>query len=189
MDWFIIAVSGTPGTGKTTLAKYLSKKFSLKYFDVTGFIKKNNLSEKFDKKRNCLVVDEKVLSKKIVQEIKKQETRALYKILVDKKEFSKQVKNFLKTKIPKKIPKTGKKNNKTQIFVGIIIDSHLSHFLPKNFVDLCIITKTKLKKKKKRLQKRKYSEKKIKENLEAEIFDTCFEEALQKKHEITIFNN
>src|SRR3989338_5751172 len=57
--------------------------------------------------------------------------------------------------------------------VSLVIDSHLSHYLPKKWVDVCIVTKTSLKKLKQRLKKRGYHKAKIKENLECEIFDVC----------------
>lgn len=181
MGWFVIAVSGTPGTGKTYISEMLSKKFSLLHFDVNNFIKRKSLSEDYDKKRHCYVVDEKLLSKEIVKE-----TRILCqknpKILMDKKRFEKEIRGFLKN--PKKTSQKPK-----QPYSGIVIDSHLSHYLPKRFVDLCIITKTEIKTLKKRLKKRKYLESKITENLQAEIFDVCYEEALQKKHNIAIFKS
>ena len=55
-----------------------------------------------------------------------------------------------------------------------IIDGHLSHYLK---ADYCVVCKCDLKILKKRLEKRKYSKKKVRENLDAEIFDVCFNEA------------
>ena len=69
-----------------------------------------------------------------------------------------------------------------------MIDSHLSHFLPSKYVDKCYVTKCNLKELEKRLKKRKYSKKKIRENLDAEIFDVCFEEAKENKHDIEIID-
>ena len=69
---------------------------------------------------------------------------------------------------------------------GVVIDSHLSHYLPKEKVDICIITKCELKVLEKRLIKRKYHIEKIRENLDAEIFDTCRVEALENGHKIII---
>ncbi len=71
---------------------------------------------------------------------------------------------------------------------NLIIDSHMSHFIPANYVDLCIITKCSLKTLKARLQERGYSENKVRENLEAEIFDTCLIEAEEMKHNILIID-
>jgi adenylate kinase len=73
------------------------------------------------------------------------------------------------------------KNNK-----NIVIDSHLSHYLPKKYVDKCFITKCELKVLKKRLTNRGYSEKKIRDNLDAEIFDTCRIEAQELGHIIDV---
>lgn len=68
----------------------------------------------------------------------------------------------------------------------LVIDSHLSHFLGKKYVDLCIVVKCDLKILRKRLEKRKYSKEKIKENLDAEIFDVCLEEAKEEGYKIKV---
>ena len=73
-------------------------------------------------------------------------------------------------------------------YEGIIIDSHLSHYIPKKYVDLCIITKCDIKELNKRLKRKKYSKDKIQENLQAEIFDICYNEALKQKHKIIIID-
>ena len=69
---------------------------------------------------------------------------------------------------------------------NIIIDSHMSHYLPKKYVDLCIVTKCEIKVLKNRLKKRNYSLSKIKDNIEAEIFDVCLLEAKKRKHVILV---
>jgi adenylate kinase len=71
---------------------------------------------------------------------------------------------------------------------SLVIDSHLSHYLSPKYVDLCIVTKCDIKELKKRLQKRKYSKEKIKENLQVEIFDTCLNEAKELNHKIKIID-
>lgn len=68
----------------------------------------------------------------------------------------------------------------------LVIDSHLSHYIPCKYVDLCIVTKCALKTLEKRLKKRKYSKDKIRENLDAEIFDTCRIEALEASHKVKV---
>ena len=138
-----IIITGSVGSGKTTLSKKISKYLDFDYIDVNKLIKKEGLSVGYDNKEMCEVVDVKKLNKTLVRLIK---------------EF---------------------KN-------GIVIDSHLSHYLPKEYVDLCIVTKCNLLELKKRLKKRKYSEKKIKDNMESEIFNICFEEAKEKGHKILI---
>ena len=72
---------------------------------------------------------------------------------------------------------------------GLVIDSHLAHYLPRKYVDLVIVTKNTLKKLKQRLAKRKYPKLKIKENMEAEIFDTSLTESQELKHKIKVVWN
>lgn len=97
----------------------------------------------------------------------------------------KKLNKFLISKI--KNFKNDKKNfSWGKIFNGVIIDSHLSHYLPKKYVDLCIVVKCSLKTLKKRLSKKKYPESKIRENLDAEIFDVCLTEAQENNHNILI---
>ena len=139
-----IAISGTPGTGKTTLAKKLAKSLNYKYLDVNKLIKSNKLAESYDKKRKCIIIDIKKLNKILIKEIKKNP--------------------------------------------NLIIDSHLSHYLPKKYLDLCIITKCSLKILEKRLKKKKYSKQKTRENLDCEIFDICLNEAKELKHRILIID-
>ena len=69
---------------------------------------------------------------------------------------------------------------------GVIIDSHLSHYLLKKYVDLCIVTKCNLRVLEKRLRKKKYFKAKIRENMDVEIFDICLNEAKENKHKIFI---
>ena len=132
----VIVVTGTPCTGKTTIAKVLAKKLKWKYLDVNKIIKKYKLIESYDKLRKTNEVSIKKLNKALLKEIKS----------------------------------------------NSIIDSHLSHYLPKKSVTLCIVLKCSLKDLKKRLIKRKYPEIKIKENLEAEAFETSLVESSKHKN-------
>ena len=144
----IICVTGTPGTGKTTLAKKLAddlKNLKTEYIDGNKIIKKHNLSEGIDKKKDCMIIDEQKFTDSAIKECKKDSIN--------------------------------------------IIDSHLSHHLPKNKVKFCIVCKSELKELKKRLEKREYSEEKIRENMDVEIFDTCLIEAQEKGHETFIYDD
>ncbi len=67
----IICVTGTPGTGKTGIAKRLAETLDLEYIDVNSLIKKNKLHDGYDKKRKCYIVDEKKLAKAVIKEIGK----------------------------------------------------------------------------------------------------------------------
>jgi len=70
----------------------------------------------------------------------------------------------------------------------VIIDSHLSHELDKRYVDLCVVVKCDIKVLKRRLERRGYSKLKIRENLDAEIFDVCLVEAVENGHKIKIID-
>ncbi|MFH1053406.1 MAG: adenylate kinase family protein [Candidatus Woesearchaeota archaeon] len=71
---------------------------------------------------------------------------------------------------------------------SLVIDSHLSHFVPNKYVDLCIVTKCDLNVLEKRLKKRSYGKGKVRENLDAEIFDICYNEAKEKGHKILVID-
>ena len=142
----VIIISGSPGTGKTTVAKKLAKEKKYKYINVNNIIKENKLNEKYDKERDTNVIDIDKLNKVLIKIIK------------------------------------------TENSPGLVIDSHLSHYLPKKYVDRCTITKCNLKELEKRLHKRGYSKEKVRENLDAEIFDTCRIEALEVGHKVEVVN-
>ena len=142
----VIIVTGTPGTGKTTLAKKLSKKLDFHYLDANEIIKEYDISEGYDKKRDTNIIDTKKLNLALIKEI----------------------------------------NNHKKIENGIIIDSHLSHYLPRRHVDVCIVTKCDLKELENRLRNEKYSKSKIRENMDAEIFDICLSEAKERGHKVLV---
>ncbi len=141
----VICISGSVGSGKTTLSKKLARSLKFEYVDVTKEVKKNKLSIGFDEKRDCEIIDEKKLLKLLIEKINK-----------------------------------SKKN--------LIIDSIFSHLIPKKYVDLCIVTTCEIDVLRDRLKKRKYSPEKIKENVEAEIFDSFVIEAKEKKHSLLVVN-
>jgi len=141
---------------------------------ITGSIAtgKTTLAKKLCKKKNYHYLD----VNKVIQQYKLAEgyDEKRKAVIVDTKKLNKKLINIIKT------------HQKQGMLKGIIIDSHLSHYLPKQYVDLCIVTKCNLKKLKKRLQKRKYGKQKIRENLDCEIFDICLQEAKEKGHKIKI---
>ena len=155
----VIVVTGVPGTGKTTLSKLLAKKLDFHYLDVNKLISKYKLSEGYDKKRRTKIIDVNKLNKKLINEIKS---------------IQKSNKNY--------------KYGKFKEIKGIIIDSHLSHYLPRKYVDFCVVAKCDIKELSKRLKKKKFHQLKIKENIEAEIFDVCLNEAKERKHKIIVID-
>lgn len=145
MDSMIIAISGTPGTGKSTLARKISEKLGYDVLDVNKLLEEDEgLVLEFDRRRDTKVIDTERLNDVLIQKI--DETK-----------------------------KAGK---------GLVIDSHLSHMLPKEEVGLCIVLSCDLSVLKERLVERGYNNLKIKENLEAEAFDEILEEARETGHEV-----
>ncbi len=144
----IIAVSGTPATGKTFIAKILAKKLKADYLDLADFIKKYHLSSTYDRSLQTSVVNLQKLNKAVLPVMKR---------------YKKERKN-------------------------LVIDSHLSHYLSHQYISLCIITKCNLKVLRRRLKQRHYSQKKIKENMNAEIFEVCLLEAIVNKHRVKVID-
>lgn len=138
----LIIVTGTPGTGKSLLAKKLSLSIGYTYFNVASFIKKAGLSESYDRKRQTWVVDTRKLTSRLLSELKG----------------------------------------------NYVVDSHLSHYLPSSKVRLCIVARTDLKTLKRRLQRRGYPPHKVRENLDAEIFNVCGQEAREQGHRVLEFD-
>ena len=135
----LIIITGTPGTGKSTLARDLAKELHGTRLNLHRYYKQ--LSTTYNKQKQCYDID-----------LRK------FKAFVEKQQ--------------KKYP-------------HLIIDSHISHLLPRRMVNLCIVlTCSNLKVLKKRLELRKYPAKKVRENLDAEIFQVCLMEAKEKGHKI-----
>lgn len=144
MSKIVIAISGSPGTGKSTLAAFLAEKLGFDRLDLHKHYQK--ISTKYDPKKQSYVVDYKKFEKLVTEKIKKSKK-------------------------------------------GLIIDSHISHLLPRRLVDLCIVLAcSDLKKLQRRLQQRRYSKRKIRENLDAEIFQVCLMEAKEKGHKVLVFD-
>ncbi len=136
-----IIITGTPGTGKTVLAKRIANERKIEYISLKKIIKEYQLAEGFDTKRRCEIVDEQKMVKKV-------------------------------------LTLTKRKN--------CVIDGHLSHEIPPRFVNECIVTRCSLPILKKRLMKRSYSKQKIRENLDAEIFEVCLTEAKERGHKVEV---
>ncbi len=136
----VIIITGTPGTGKTALARYLAAKLGFAYIDPVRMFKRE-VSEGYDNIRRTSIVDQLKLRRSMAKLVRQ----------------SKNVK-------------------------GLVIDSHMSHFLPGKYVSLCIVTRCSLKILKKRLELKGYNASKVRENIDAEIFEVCLQEALEMGH-------
>jgi len=137
----VIIVTGTPCTGKSTLARELALELKYEYVDVSLLVK--DICSEFDDERDCLVVDVTRLNELLIAKMSK--------------------------------------NKK------LVIDSHLSHHIDPKYIDVCIVCKCELKELKKRLKARGYSSAKVRENMDAEIFDVCLVEAQEEmKHNVIV---
>ena len=141
-----IIISGTPGTGKSYLAKKLAKLTYSRVLEVNELIKKKKLHQGYDRSRRCYIVDEHKLSLYLAKYIRKCSD-------------------------------------------NIIIVGHMAHYISPKLVDLCIITKANLKTLRRRLMSRNYVKSKIRENLDAEIFDVCYNEAKELGHKVITYDS
>ena len=135
---------------------------------------KTTLSKKLAKKLNFYYFDVNnfIQKNKLYEGIdKKRRTK-----IVDVKKLNKSLIIEIK-----KLKNAGK-------YKGIIIDSHLSHYLPKKYVDFCIVTKCAIQVLNKRLKRKGFHKSKIQENLQAEIFDICHNEAVELKHKVIVLD-
>jgi len=68
-----ILITGTPGTGKTELAKELSLLLKKKVISTTKYAKKYSLFEDYDEKKDTYDVDTDKLMSLLIEEVKKSE--------------------------------------------------------------------------------------------------------------------
>lgn len=163
----VIVISGTPGTGKSTLAEMLVKELGYSRLILSKYYQQ--LSRRYNKTKQCYDIDMQKFTA-LVEKIKRDKNR-------DKEIKHKEMNGEIKKK------ESNKKIEK------IIIDSHIAHLLPKKLVDLCIVLIcSDLKKLQKRLEQREYSKKKIRENMDAEIFQVCLTEAKEKGHKVVVLD-
>ena len=128
----IIAITGTPGTGKTSVAKKLVMEGYI-VLDLNRIACENNFLLGRDEKRNSNIVDIDKLN------------------LFIKKNYSK--------------------------FDIVFVEGHLSHLL--KCVDKLVVLRLEPSQLKKHLKKKRWNEKKIKENLESEILDIVLCESVE----------
>ena len=134
----ILIISGTPGTGKTTIARILSKELQLDLIEINALVKEN--PELVTGKENgTLIIDLEKLNEKIKER------------------------------------------------QNIIIEGHFAHLL--NFKSaIIIVLRTHPEELERRLTKKGFGKRKIKENVEAETLDACLIEALENYNEVYEIN-
>lgn len=67
----VILVTGTPGTGKTTISRLLSIKLNAGHIDLTTYAHANHLITSRDKFRETDIIDLKAVRRSITEEIKR----------------------------------------------------------------------------------------------------------------------
>lgn len=66
----VIIISGSPATGKTTLAEIIRKKLHFHRIDINKIIKEQKLCGEYDEARRCKIIDTNKLNKSVMKLIK-----------------------------------------------------------------------------------------------------------------------
>jgi adenylate kinase len=144
----IIALTGTPGTGKTT---------------VCGIIKEHS---QYRKQYHIIDLNKLVLNGKLYSG--RDEARDTY--IADMDEMEERVKQII---------------NESPQDRDVIMEGHLAHFLP---ADVIIVLRAHPAALRKRLGKKNYSFKKVKENADAEALDVILVESVQRNKNVFEIN-
>ncbi|KAL1124043.1 hypothetical protein AAG570_001813 [Ranatra chinensis] len=128
-----ILITGTPGTGKSTLAEKLSKQLKFKWINVSELAKEKNYLSEIEND-GCGILDED----KVVDEL--EETVG-------------------------------------STVGGVIVEYHGCDFFPERWFDMVIVLRTSTEQLYDRLSARGYAEKKLRDNVDCEIFQVLAEEA------------
>lgn len=131
----VVVISGTPGTGKTSVAEKI-KVAGYLTLDLFEFAKKYGCLEGKDEKRDSIIVNTEKLS-----EVLEEYLSAGYGI--------------------------------------IVIEGHYTDIIPEQFVSRAYVLSAKVMDLQRRLNLRNYTEEKIEENIQAEIMQVCWTEALE----------
>eukprot|EP00218_Dolichomastix_sp_CCMP3274_P007771 CAMPEP_0170139490 /NCGR_PEP_ID=MMETSP0033_2-20121228/5693_1 /TAXON_ID=195969 /ORGANISM="Dolichomastix tenuilepis, Strain CCMP3274" /LENGTH=189 /DNA_ID=CAMNT_0010375609 /DNA_START=41 /DNA_END=610 /DNA_ORIENTATION=+ len=127
-----VLVTGTPGTGKSTLAAAVAAETGLKLVDVGARVRDGGLHEGWDEEFKAHIVDEDKVVDALEQEMS---------------------------------------------VGGNVVDYHGCGFFPERWFDLVVVLQTENGVLYERLAARGYDEKKLRENIECEIFGVVAEEA------------
>jgi adenylate kinase len=151
----LIGLTGTPGTGKTSVSRLLEKRRGWKVIYLNDLIKEDHLYTEVDEKRDAVIADMDLIRERLAGIFEEEKGKDAEKEEGKGKEKGKK--------------KEKEKENIT------IIESHLAHYI----TDVVIVLRAYPPELKKRLEKRGYSEEKIKENAEAEAIDLILSEAFE----------
>ncbi|XP_054798504.1 adenylate kinase isoenzyme 6 homolog isoform X1 [Prosopis cineraria] len=127
-----ILVTGTPGTGKTTMSSALAEAIQLRHINIGELVKEKNLHDGWDNELDCYIINEDLVCDELED-----------------------------------IMEGG----------GNIVDYHGCDFFPERWFDCVVVLQTDNSVLYDRLSKRGYSESKLSNNIECEIFQVLLEEA------------
>jgi adenylate kinase len=165
----IILLTGTPGTGKTTISHLLAEKLGCQLVDINHLVEEKHLYTGLDPEKDYKIVDMDDLERELFRIVGSENA-------VDPNDST----NDSLNNFSKDLSINPTKNS------CIVIEGHLSHYFPQ--ADLVVVFRTEPTTLSERLRKRGWKETKIRENLEAEALDICTWEAHQihqeKVHEV-----
>lgn len=53
-----VLITGTPGAGKTHLAKEIAENYGMRFLEISRIVQDNNFFDGFDETLNCPILDE-----------------------------------------------------------------------------------------------------------------------------------
>jgi adenylate kinase len=133
---YMILVTGTPGTGKTTISKSLARQLHANYLSLTQLVFDKKLHADFDRQRRTRVVD------------------------LDR------ARAWLKSSLHKSKTIT-------------VLDTHISDAAPREYVWKIIVLRCNPILLEARLRRKRWAATKVRENVIAEILDSCYTTAIQ----------
>eukprot|EP00004_Rigifila_ramosa_P019860 TRINITY_DN5105_c0_g1_i2.p1 TRINITY_DN5105_c0_g1~~TRINITY_DN5105_c0_g1_i2.p1 ORF type:complete len:190 (-),score=28.65 TRINITY_DN5105_c0_g1_i2:28-597(-) len=152
-----VLVTGTPGTGKTTLARQVAEETGMRYIGVTDMVKEQQLYDDYDAERDAYVLDEdKVM--RLGSLFFSSECHAALLQLLDALEDT-MVEGFN------------------------IVDYHGCDFFPERWFALVLVLRTENSLLYSRLESRGYAAPKVQENVECEIMQVILDEARESYRE------
>ena len=129
----VILITGTPGVGKTTIARRLGERLGLEVINLGELVKEKKIYISYDAEANSYIID--------LEKAREELRRAI-----------------------------GKKK--------VIVDTHIVEAVPNEIVEVTFVLRLHPRLLEERLLKRGYSRRKMLENVQAEILDTCLVEAI-----------